>query len=216
MPQDYQNLNSEKALIWRIIHRQNIPWILRNGLQSESSTVKADAWVVIGNEDLISRRRQRAVPVPPGGVLSDYIPFYFTPFSPMMYNIHTGWAGVRKVPNRDIVILVSSLHKAAELGLQYVFTDRHAYSQTARYFNQISELDNVDWPLLRQRDFQRDPDDPEKVERCQAEALVYGQLPTEALLGVVCYNQTVQESLIADAQQLGIQLNVLIRHKWYF
>ncbi len=30
---DYsQTLNPQKALIWRIVHRDNIPWILDNGL----------------------------------------------------------------------------------------------------------------------------------------------------------------------------------------
>lgn len=33
MNYDYhQTLNPQKALIWRIVHRDNIPWILDNGL----------------------------------------------------------------------------------------------------------------------------------------------------------------------------------------
>ncbi len=28
----YSSLNPEKALIWRIVHRDNLPWILDNGL----------------------------------------------------------------------------------------------------------------------------------------------------------------------------------------
>jgi len=45
----------------------------------------------IGNPDLIDKRSRRVVPIPPGGTLSDYVPFYFTPFSMMMYNIKTGY-----------------------------------------------------------------------------------------------------------------------------
>jgi hypothetical protein len=32
MVNHYPNLNPEKALIWRIVHRDNLPWILDNGL----------------------------------------------------------------------------------------------------------------------------------------------------------------------------------------
>lgn len=33
MDYDYsQTLNPQKALIWRIVHRDNIPWVLDNGL----------------------------------------------------------------------------------------------------------------------------------------------------------------------------------------
>jgi hypothetical protein len=212
----YPNLNPEKALIWRITHRRNLPWILANGLHAGTSPARSLDWVTIGNEELIDRRAHRAVPLPPGGVLNDYVPFYFTPFSPMMYNIYTGRGGVRQVANADIVILVSSMHKLAELGLAFVYTDRHAYPVTANYFNQLGSLGVIDWPLLQQRNFQRDPDDPEKVERYQAEALIFGHMPIHALLGAVCYTQPVQQELEEQANRLGVQLDIRCIPGWYF
>ncbi|NVF13473.1 type II toxin-antitoxin system toxin DNA ADP-ribosyl transferase DarT [Vreelandella maris] len=216
MPNHYPNLNAEKALIWRITHRQNLPWILANGLHAGHGGRRAPEWVVIGNEELISRRAHRDVPLAPGGVLNDYVPFYFTPFSPMMYNIHTGRGGVRSVANRDIVILVSSLHKIAELGLPFVFTDRHAYPVTAHYFNDLDSLSAIDWPLLQQRNFQRDPDDPEKIERYQAEALIHQHVPIQALLGAICYTPQVQLELQQQAAELGGTLDIHCRPSWYF
>lgn len=178
--------------------------------------MRAPEWVVIGNEELISRRAHRDVPLPPGGVLNDYVPFYFTPFSPMMYNIHTGRGGVRSVANRDIVILVSSLHKIAELCLSFVYTDRHAYPVTAHYFNDLDNLSAIDWPLLQQRNFQRDPDDPEKIERYQAEALIHRYVPIQALLGAICYTPQVQLELQQQAAELGGALDIHCRPSWYF
>ena len=32
MANHYPNLNPEKALIWRIVHRDNLPWILDKGV----------------------------------------------------------------------------------------------------------------------------------------------------------------------------------------
>lgn len=212
----YMKLNPEKALIWRITHRQNIPWILANGLHAGNSAVRSQNWMTIGNEDLINRRGHRAVPLPPQGVLNDYIPFYFTPFSPMMYNIYTGRGGVKKVSNNDIVILVSSMHRVAEIGLPFVFTDRHAYPITTNYYNNIAELRAVDWALLQQRNFQRDPDDPEKVERYQAEALIHRYMPVNALLGAVCYTKNVQQELEEQANRLEVKLGIHCIPSWYF
>lgn len=216
MRNHYPHLNPERALIWRITHRRNLPWILTNGLHAGNSAARSPDWVTIGNEELISRRAQRSVPLPPGGMLNDYVPFYFTPFSPMMYNIHTGRGGVRQVANADIVILVSSLHRVAELGLPFALTDRHAYPVTANYYNDLARLDAIDWPLLQQRNFQRDPDDPEKVERYQAEALIHGQVPIQALLGAVCLTQQVRQELLEQASELGVELDIRCRPGWYF
>lgn len=216
MPNHYPNLNPKKALIWRITHRRNVPWILANGLHAGNGSARSTDWVNIGNVELIDRRSRRSVPLPPGGVLNDYIPFYFTPFSPMMYNIYTGRGGVAQVPKTEIVILVSSLHRVAKLGLSYVFTDRHAYPVTANYFNDLGHLGEIDWALLQQRNFQRDPEDPEKIERYQAEALIYGQMPVRALLGAVCYSGKVQAELREQAAIMDVELDVRCLPKWYF
>lgn len=212
----YTNLNPDKALIWRITHRQNLSWILANGLYAGNGGARSPDWVTIGNEELIDRRARRVVPLAPGGVLNDYVPFYFTPFSPMLYNIYTGRGGVVRVANADIVILVSSLHRVAALDLPFAFTDRHAYSVTARYYNELEYLSAIDWPLLQQRNFQRDPDDPEKVERYQAEALIHGHMPIQALLGAVCYTPQVQLELQQQAAGLGAQLDIHCMPGWYF
>lgn len=212
----YTNLNPHKALIWRITHRRNLPWILANGLHAGSSAARSPDWVTIGNEDLINRRAHHNVPLPPGGVLNDYVPFYFTPFSPMMYNIYTGRGGVRQVANQDIIILVSSLHKVVELGLPFVFTDRHAYTATANYYNDMNSLREIDWPLLQQRSFQRDLDDPEKVERYQAEALIHELMPIHALLGAVCYTERVRQQIQEQASNLDVQLDIRCMPAWYF
>lgn len=216
MANHYPNLNPEKALIWRIVHRDNLPWILCNGLHCKNSVTQDPDYVAIGNADLIDRRGHRAVPVAPGGTLSDYVPFYFTPFSPMLYNIHTGRGEVPRRRNEEICILVSSVHKARALGLEFVFTDRHAYPPLARYFNDVVHLGEIDWPLLQARNFKRNPDDPEQIERYQAEALVHRHVPISGLIGIICYTNAVKTDLDIRTQAQGLQLDVRVMPQWYF
>lgn len=210
------SLNPEKALIFRIVHRGNIPWILDNGLHSSSSETVDPRYVSIGNPDLIGMRRHRVVPLGPGGTLADYVPFYFTPHSIMLLNIKTGFGGIPRVANEDIVILVSSLHKVHELGIPFVFTNQHAYPVAAEYFDALDKLGEVDWELIRSRSFQHDPEDPGKKERYQAEALVYRRLPVTGLIGMGCYNQNVAEGLQRELSERKLELQVVVKPTWYF
>lgn len=214
---NYQNsLNQQKALIWRIVHKDNIPWILQHGLHAGNSQVQSPSWVHIGNPELTNKRGGHQVPLAPFGVLNDYVPFYFTPFSPMLRNISTGWGGITQRDNDDIVILVSSLNRLIELNYPFVFTDSHAYYMWSSYYSGIEHLDKVDWPLIQARDFKRDPDDPGKFERYQAEALVHQHCPVEALMGMICYSEDTKQQLDALIVQAGHQLDVHARPEWYF
>lgn len=212
----YSSLNQEKALIWRIVHRANLPWILDHGLHCGNGLRQSPDWVSIGNPDLTEKRGRHAVPIAPFGYLNDYVPFYFTPFSVMMKNIHSGWAGIQRRSNDEILILVSSLHRMSELGLPFVFTDSHAYYQWANYYRDLDDLQHIDWPLLQQRDFKRDADDPAKIERYQAEALIYQHCPVDALLGIMCYTPALQQSIAQQIQLRGLELKVHARPGWYF
>lgn len=212
----YKNLNPEKALIWRIIHRDNLPWVLRHGLHCGNSAQRAPDWVSIGNPELIDKRARHIVPVPPGGLLNDYVPFYFTPFSVMMRNIRSGRGGVQQRQNDEVVILVSSLHHVARQGLPFLFTDMHAYYRWATYHDDLSHLDKVDWLLLQTRDFKRDENDLAKFERYQAEALIHQRCPVSGLIGIVCHSEAGKIQAQAQVADQGLNLPVHSRPGWYF
>src|SRR5215471_4005699 len=124
-------LTAARGLIFRITHVENVRWILQNGVHCRNSPHTDPNFIQIGNADLISKRANKTVPIQPGGTLSDYVPFYFTPYSPMLLNIKTGWNGIQKRPMSEIAIIASSLPRLAQDGVPFVFTDRHAYLRSA-------------------------------------------------------------------------------------
>jgi hypothetical protein len=208
-------LNPKKALIWRIVHRDNLAWILDNGLACANADVLAPNYINIGNAALIDKRRQREVPIAPHGTLADYVPFYFTPFSIMMRNIRSG-RGVQQRANEEMVILVSSLPHVQSLGLSFVFTNAHAYPDWTAYHNDLRKLDTIDWELLQRRDFKRDANDPQKLERYQAEALIHQHLPTTGLCGIGCYSDTLKQDIEQQIQDRKLELPVYAFPGWYF
>lgn len=208
-------LGPEAARIFRITHVENVPWILEHGLHCKTSNVVDPNFVPIGLPELIQKRTTRPVPIAPGGLLGDYVPFYFTPFSVMMLNITTGRNGVIKRSNREIAILVSSLHRLDEMGIRFVYTNGHAYMNESDYFDDLGDLDKIDWDLLRSRDFKHDPEDPGKLGRYQAEALVHRQVPAEALLGIACYDTKAAAAIQDAVEQLGLAIAVKVIPGWY-
>ena len=185
-------------------------------MHCQSSDVQDPSFVGIGMATLISRRKHREVPIAPGGTLSDYVPFYFTPWSIMMLNIKTGRNEVIKRANEEIVIVVSSIHRLVESGIPFVFTNGHAYLAETDYFDSVDDLDKIDWALLQSRNFAHNDADLGKQGRYQAEALVHGHVPVEALLGIACYNQGATGVIADQVQRSGLDLIVKSVPKWYF
>lgn len=209
-------LKQENGYIFRIVHRENLPLVLSGGLFAKNARGSDPRYVNIGNLDLIDRRGRRAVPIDPRGVLNDYVPFYFTPYSPMALNINTGYNGIVKRPNDDILILVSTINHAIDSGLNIIFTDRHAYLATANFYREAHQLDQIDWEALRAKDFRKDPRNPERVERYQAEALIHEHVPLTGLKGIAVHNDHVGAVVQKHVDKSGTTLQVRTMPSWYF
>lgn len=206
-----QQLSADKAWIFRIVHRGNLARLLAQGLVCRSDA-EPKTYVEIGNQDLISRRLLREVPCAPGGTLADYVPFYFTPFSPMLYNIKTGY-GVPQQSMDDILIVVSSLPLIAEKGIPFVYSDRHAYLKTAKFSADVKELpDRIAWNALQSRDFSKS--DVDRFEKYQAEALIYKHVPLDALLCIMCHTDSVKDEVV-KACAAHPNLKIMTGRKWY-
>ena len=210
-------LNPQDARIFRITHIDNVPWLLDHGLHCQSSTTRDPNFVPIGMASLIDKRRTHPVTIGPGGVLADYVPFYFTPWSMMLMNIHTGYGGVTKRVNDEIVILGARLPALWSRGLAAIFTDGHAYMKQTQPFDNPARLDRVDWNILRARNFTKDERDPDKTRRYQAEALVHSHVPVDALGGIVCYTIKAQARVDRWVSERGLGgPSVTVQPKWYF
>ena len=207
-------ITQESANIFRITHRENIPWIFENGLYCPDSPIVDPNFVSIGHKEIIERRRTLVVPIPPGGTFADYVPFYFTPYSPMLYTIVTGY-GVPHRSRDEIVIMRSSLPILHEAKKAFVFSDQHAVTLLAEFYRDLADLDRIAWDILGARDFKRDPSDPLKFERYQAEALVHESLGLDLIEEFVCYDQAVRDDLRAKAAERDIGVVIRTEQSWY-
>jgi hypothetical protein len=212
-----KDLTPERGMIFRITHIRNLPWILEHGLHCARSGLLDPDFLQIGNADLINDRAVKQVPHRMGGTLADYLPFYFTPRSPMLFNIVTGRNGVARRANQEIVVLVSSVPHLVKNDLPFLITDRHAIYEVAGFSEDVAFLERLDWQILQNSDFSRnDASDPDKFERDQAETLVQRHLPVSGLLGIACSDDLAHERVQSALQNADLALKVAIRKEWYF
>jgi hypothetical protein len=209
-------LNPNNGFIFRLTHISNLSNILMcGGIHCASSVEHNPNFVSIGRDDIIHKRARTEVPIFPAGMLSDYVPFYFTPLSMMMFNIITGWGILKRQPD-ELIIIVSSLPKVKEIGIPFVFTNQNACSSGVKFYNSLEDLRHIAWELLQRHDFQIDHANPYKQLWYQAEALVYEQLPLKAVLGIRCYSNRSNQQIETLLKQHESKIPVRTAPNLYF
>ena len=197
-------------------HVDNVAWILDHGLHCRASPLQDPNFVSIGNPDLIQDRRRQRVPIAPGDTLDHYIPFYFTPVlddalqPPYGMEQHDS-SDTRRVGvlRRVTPIPASSRNSVRVYGPSCV----HALGEVSTSLNDLEHLAWTHWP---QRDFRRDPNDPEKTERYQAETLVHRHLPMEPIDAIVCGDDDTTTRVTEMVSERGRQIEVDCRRRWFF
>lgn len=100
--------------------------------------------------------------------------------------------------------------------MPFLFTSGHASATGAEFFTDLSDLDVIDWDILRAKDFQRDPEDPRKQERYMAEVLVHHALPIGSLRGIACSCEETETCIKTLVDERNLNLPILPRPGWYF
>ncbi|WP_163553557.1 DUF4433 domain-containing protein [Candidatus Frankia alpina] len=199
-------------------HLDHLATIMREGLLSDTEVRRRGLLrTEVGNQGIKRRRRERCVRVPPGGVVADYVPFYFAPCSPMMYVIHQGGVPTYDGGCDDLVYLVTTIRQIAELGLARVYTDRNAVLRPVRFTIDDGELDSlIDWDLMQAKMWADTEAEPDRKQRRMAECLVHERVPGVAFTEVVARTPDHERRARAVLDTVGAKARVVVRPDWYF
>ena len=149
--------------------------------------------------------------------MGDYVPFYFAPRSPMLYTIHrrnTVFQGGQE----PVVHLVSSVEAVAARipPLAWMFTDGHAVIDLSEYYDNISDLGNVDWAIMTARYWHDTLEDGDRLRRRQAEFLVHQFFPWELISEVAVIDTKVESRVNQMLRGAAHVPNVVVRRDWYY
>jgi hypothetical protein len=197
--------------IYRIVHIDNIEYLLANGMHHREHADADPDYINIGDSDLIAKRNEYPVGInPPGGTLGEYIPFYFGPLSPMLLNIKTGYSLVKQRPQKDIVYIVCKLNDIVDCCEEWCFTDGHAKKRITTFYNGIADLGEVSWDIVAERYWRDTEDDYDRMRKKQAEFLVKKHVPVSCIYGIVTYNKDSAEIVKKILNKLGLDIPVKV------
>jgi hypothetical protein len=200
------------ANIWlyRITHIANLEHDLLHGLHIAKSSNGNPHYLQIGDSSLITYRKEIAAPDPPGGTLSDFIPFYFGPRSPMLFQIASGWEDIRKYPQEEIIYYISSLNLIKSAGLEYFFTDGHARSRTSTAYTNDADLEKLDWDVIYSSIWKSDESDLRRKEKKQSEFFVKKYVPFDCIQHIGVYNKNAEQKVLSLSRTHQIVVPVRI------
>ena len=206
------------TLIFRIVHLDNLTTFARRGRLYAPANIPDDGlpYRPIHDEAIRLRRGGRPIPCGPRGSVDDYVSFYLGPRSPMLYRI---WKGTVSCEGgqRSVVYLVSSVERLQELNIPFVFSDGHGLPAITRWYDDPAELDRLDWEAILSHFWFDTPEDPDRCRRKQAELLVLGAFPWEALLGIGVLDEPMRKD-VEDrfAGEISELPYLRIKQDWYY
>jgi len=207
----------------RVFHMtriERLPSVIEHGLLPDNACRRRQiTGVEIGYDHIKQRRARRVVPCGAGGVLADYVPFYFAPRSPMLSAITYGRVSAEAACTEQIVYLQSSTQTLRGAGLTVIASNRHAELGYAEMTDHDEDLDDdgfIDWPLMTAKYWGNTPDDPDRKERRQAECLVHPRVPWQVIEGIATKTERARAQVEGVLGAAGQSTSVVVSAEWYF
>lgn len=204
--------------LYHITHIDNLSSIVqRGGLLSNTclrSSKQRFRDISYGN--IQDRRATKRVPCAAGGVLHDYVPFYFAPRSPMLYTIHKGNVPSYQGGQSAVLHLLTTVDAIAESELVFTFTDGHAVMAYSDFYTDLDDLRMIDWDVMKSKRWYDTDNDPNRKCKRQAEFLVHNSFPWDLILEIGVINQSVQSEVRQILQQVNDFTPVNVYSDWYY
>lgn len=207
-------------LLFRLVHLCNLPTLLSRGSLHAPNFTPNDGlpYRTIHNVGVQVNRHNKPIWCGPRGTCHDYVPFYFGPLSVMLLNLKTG-----RVPGYDegqapLIYLTTTVQRVVQAGCQFVFSDGHGLATFTSWFDDLAQLDKVDWNLVGARYWADTPEDNDRQRRKQAEFLIWQSLDWSLIESIGVLNQQVKTDVEAVLTQHPARPHpaVEIRAQWYY
>lgn len=157
----------------------------------------------IANAEIQSRRSSMEVEVGAGGVVHDYVPFYFAKRTPMLLSLVKS----KNIDQPDVIYFAVSINKVLESHV--VFSDASANTAIPpSFYSDPKHLKKLDWEVIDSRKWTYN-DCIGKKNRKMAEMLVYKKVDLCDISHIVVWNESYKkhvEGALRDAGVNGISV----------
>ncbi|MBN2213215.1 MAG: DUF4433 domain-containing protein [Bacteroidales bacterium] len=175
--------------LYRLIHKDNLEHILSTQkLVCPNHPERSQNYRSIGETELIRLRSTRSLPISPGGSFRNYVSFYLGPRPVMLYAIKNGF-NVERLPQEEIIYLISTFERVQTHRCQFVFSDGHGYAAFTGWYNKPEDFKEVDWSVVNSNRWNDTDDDPDRKRRKQAEFLIHHEISISIIERISVFNQ---------------------------
>ncbi|NEQ97700.1 MAG: DUF4433 domain-containing protein [Cyanothece sp. SIO2G6] len=206
------------TLIYHITHLRNLRSILEAGELLCNQRIKRSRtqFQDISYGNIQDRRSRIQVPFGSQGRLHEYVPFYFAPRSPMLYTINKGNVAGCPEGQTSIIHLVTTAEAFASARIEFCFTDGHAAMVYSDFFNNLADLNQIDWGIMQEKYWRDTDEDGDRKRRRQAEFLVYQTVPWNLITSIGVINSTIQQQVQRILQDMNQSTPTQVRPDWYY
>lgn len=192
--------------------------MLEHGMYASIHPDKDQDYIFIGDSSLTQQRSEFEIPLDNAGNIGEYVAFYFGPLAPMLLNIKTGYRGITKRPQSDIIYICCKLESIEREACEFVFCDGHGKNRLTKYFEDPAHLDQIDWDLQWARYWKNDEEDFDRQRRKQAEFLVRNHVPVNCIDHIVVFNEEKATFVKGILTTLSLDIPVAVdsNKKLYF
>ena len=206
--------------VYRFFHVDNLRTCLKRGALYAPNFVPEDGlpYKTIHNPDIQQVRKVKHIPCGPCGVIHDYVAFYFGPCSPMLFQLHTGRVAGYSEGQEPLIYVVTTAQAVQVSGARFVFSDGHGVARYTQWFDDLADLDKVDWSVVYARDWRDTTDDMDRQRRKQAEFLIHRQCDWRLIQAIGVLNERMQHEVERILREFPAAMArpVQIRPEWYY
>lgn len=204
--------------LYHITSSRNLVGIVSSGgLLSKHELALRELGIVSAAHDRIQQRRAKTpVAVEPKGLIHDYVPWGFAPHSPMLCAIAHRRLENQQVQQGEMVHLRTSLKRVKDLGIQWVFTDGHPLLLLSNFFASETELNHIDWPLMKAKFWNNTDEHPDRKRRREAEFLIRDFAPWELVDGIGVMTEETAQNVSGILASSAHRPNVKVLPDWYY
>ncbi len=136
----------------------------------------------------------------------------------MLYVIAHGYNNVSRVPQENIVYLVSDLQHIQNAHLPFVFTDGHAYNEVTQFYTARESARTIDleWSMIEATDWHNTTENTQRKRIKEAEFLIKSDVPLQCLIGLIVYNETAKSRLEQIIREATLGISVIVRRDYYY
>ncbi|HPL66622.1 MAG TPA: DUF4433 domain-containing protein [Smithellaceae bacterium] len=206
--------------IYRIIHIDNLDiYLHRRGLYAPNfEPTDGLDYRTIHNTDIQRQRQALCLNCGPCGVVHDYVPFYFGYLSPMLLQLKTDRVEGYYGGQEPIIYLVSTVQAIQRSGNGFVFSDGHGIAAFTEWYDDLANLNRVDWDMVYQRYWTDNVNDMDRQRRKQAEFLIHRFCDWNLICEIGVINATIKKRVeeVMNAYPSTLRKPIRVQNGWYY